>query len=141
MISKDKDFYLWCIESAHLCRELGMHDIAEELDELAKSDVCGIDSYMTVIGHHLLKLQHASDHELSRNEKDWKKSVVNSRRGIAKILKDGPALRRQLPNLHVDAYEHALRLARIDLPRTKMPKESPWTHSQLIDHDYWPERR
>jgi hypothetical protein len=141
MISKDKDFYLWCVETSQRCRELGMHDIAEELDELAGKDADSLESYLRVIGHHLLKLQHAPTSDFARNEKGWRSSVINSRADILRILKRGPALRSKLPGLHKDAFETALKLASSDLPNVKLPKDPPWTHVQLIDHDFWPERK
>lgn len=68
------------------------------------------------------------------NSSSWKRSIVNSQVEIESILQDNPSLRRELPDIAVNAYPLAIRKAASEkgIDSRKFPKKCPWTVKELL---------
>jgi hypothetical protein len=138
----DSDFYQWTQTQAAALRAkdikaLDLEHMAEEIDSLGKRDRRAVESYLEVILLHLLKWAYQSE----RRGRSWKKSLLQSRRRLARLLRDNPSLANQVPGFLDEGYPHARRLAAVEtsLPLTMFPATCPWAGEQVLNEDFWPE--
>jgi hypothetical protein len=137
----DEDLYAWGLENASLLRagrlaEIDAQHIAEELEDMGKSERRALISYLHTLLLHLLKWQFQPTH----CGVSWRLSIRNSRHRIGLIVKDSPSLRSQIQGLITDEYPVA-RLDAIDetgLPETSFPPDCPYTVERVIDKAFWP---
>ena len=90
----DSDYALWAVEQAALLRagrldRLDRDNLAEEIDDLARSQESEIESRLDVLLMHLLKWQFQPEAR-SRN---WRGSISEQRRRIHRKIKLSPSLR------------------------------------------------
>lgn len=138
--SYDHDYYAWLMENAELLREgrldqLDRAHLAEELEDMGKSERRAIESYLKVLIVHLLKWQHQPE----RRGTSWELSIANARDAIQRRLSDSPSLRVQLPDLVEMRYANARRHAALEtgLPLTRFAAVCPFSIEQLLDDDFW----
>ena len=137
----EDDLYAWALENASLLRagrltEIDALHIAEELEDMSKSERRALRSHLDNLLLHLLKWQYQPTHR----GVSWKLSIRNPRHRIGIILEDSPSLRPQIQGLIMDEYP-AARLDAIDetgLPETSFPVDCPFTLEQVIDQAFWP---
>lgn len=149
-IGYDDDFYAWTQEQARLLREaarerlntpIDWEHVAEEIEDMGRSDAKALGSALKRVIEHLLKLEHspASDPRLG-----WRESVVNHRIAAWDEIDASPSLRRKidLARAHRDARRLAvLGLARDGVSDDTVPQDCPYTLEQVLDHDWWPTSR
>jgi hypothetical protein len=132
----------WAARNAGLLREGRLTDadipnIAEEVEDLGNSWRHALDSHMTQLLAHLLKLQQQPEYPGLR---DWKGTVTNQRIQIRRLLKKAPSLKNQLNENLEENYRDAVRLASDEtgLPRLSFPGNCPWPVEQVLDEDWLP---
>lgn len=120
---------------------LDLERLADEVDDLAKSERDACRSAVRLILEHCLKLEH-SPASLPRG--GWEGSILNGRA----ILEDKltPSLRRdlkrQLPKLYATARAIAGRALRDHGEATALatlPEDCPYTLDQILDPDWFPQ--
>jgi len=138
----ESDFYAWAQQNAALLRSgqlslIDVDQIAEELEDMGKSERRALGSHLRVLLTHLLKWRYQPSHR----GVSWRLSVRNARLDIATIIKDSPSLKPQVDALLNDEYPGARSLAldETGLPPTAMPAHCPFDVEQALDADYWPE--
>ena len=138
----ESDFYAWARENAALLRSgqlsrVDLDHIAEELEDMGKSERRALGSHLRVLLTHLLKWRYQPSHR----GVSWRLSIRNARLDIAAITKDSPSLKPQISALLADEYPGARSLAldETGLPPTAMPTGCPFDVAQVLDADYWPE--
>ncbi len=138
----DEDFVAWSSEQAALLRagrwaELDIDHIAEEIESLGRSDRRALASHVQVVLLHLLKWQF----QPSLRGSSWRQSIRNGRIRIAKLVKESPSLRRELPGFVTDEYQAARADAADEtgLPLTAFPQDCPYTVEQILDPEFVPE--
>jgi hypothetical protein len=138
----ERDFYAWANEQAGLLRagrlsEADIEHIAEEIESMGKSEKRELVSRLTVLLLHLLKWQF----QPSRRGASWRASINNARDDISDHLDDNPSLKSLLDASVAAGYRRARRqaAAETDLPEIAFPSSCPWSYSQTIDPDFWPE--
>lgn len=138
----ESDFYAWAQQNAALLRSgqlslIDVDQIAEELEDMGKSERRALGSHLRVLLTHLLKWRYQPSHR----GVSWRLSVRNARLDIATIIKDSPSLKPQVDALLNDEYPGARSLAldETGLPPTAMPAHCPFDVAQALDADYWPE--
>src|SRR2546421_8949719 len=108
------DFYTWCLTTAALVRAGQWDDIdpealAEELESLGKSQKRELESRLEVLVMHLLKWEYQPQgHQDSHS---WYDTIVEQRSQIARLLRDNPRLRPQVPEILYDVYPDSCRRA------------------------------
>jgi hypothetical protein len=136
----DTDFYAWTQVQAEALRAkewpaLDVENLAEEIESLGRSELYAIESHLTNLLTHVLKLRYDPATEPRRL---WRLTIRNARREIAKRaqgrLQDYPA--QYLPIAYQQAREDAAD--ETGLPAETFPETCPWSPSALLDPHYWP---
>jgi hypothetical protein len=145
----DEDFYAWTQEQAQLLRRLPTVSnrldgelIAEEIEDLGKSELHSVQSLCEHIIEHLLKLEYSG---LDEPANHWRREVTEWRLQIEK-----KQTRTIIAKLDLDwRYRSALRLLGYferEVPGliTRVPAKCPYTVDQIIgsdDEDWFPTPR
>lgn len=144
MTNAEQDRYAWLIESAERLRrgELGgldLDQIAEELEDMGRSERHALAGHLKILMLHLLKWRYQPD----LRGPSWRRSIIDARDEIMELLADSPSLRRQLPELIARRYPAARRLAILEtgLGQERFPEVCPFTPEELLDPEFWPEAR
>ena len=145
----DDDFYAWTQEQAELLRSLPATSnrldtelIAEEIEDLGKSELHTVQSLCEHIIEHLLKLEYSGLAEPARH---WRQEIVEWRLQV-----DRKRTRSIIAKLDLtDRYRSALRLLRDleeDVPGflARLPAECAYSLDQILgsgEDDWFPEPR
>ena len=142
--SYDKDVILWSQEQARLLRagrfsELDIEHLADEIEDVGKSEKRELASRMAVLLAHLLKW--ARQPEIRTNS--WRATIIVQRKRIALALKATPSLKSVVrdrdwqEDVWLDAVAQAQK--ETGLAADELPEACPWTMEQAADQDFWPE--
>ncbi|WP_295393349.1 DUF29 domain-containing protein [uncultured Thiodictyon sp.] len=138
----DQDLYGWATQTARLVRERRFSEIdavnlAEELESMGKTELRSLESRLVVLLEHLLKWQHQPE----QRSKSWRRTLIEQRKRIGRLLDDSPSLRPKLPELLADAYDSALRWAADEtgMDESDFPPTCGYSIQQLLDADYYPD--
>ncbi|MDQ4060919.1 MAG: DUF29 domain-containing protein [Pseudomonadota bacterium] len=148
--SYDGDFYAWTQEQARHLRELAatlrsrrdplgrridFENIAEEVESLGKSDRRALEGRLNVLLVYLLKWAYQPE----QRSTSWRRSIVEQRRRILRILADSPSLSSYPEEVVPEEYCLA-RLAADEtgLAEDAFPAVCPFTVEQILDPDWLP---
>jgi hypothetical protein len=145
----DEDFYAWTQEQAELLRRggagangLDVELIAEEIEDLGKSELHACRSLCEHIIEHLLKLEYSG---LAEPADRWRDEIVEWRLQLEDKLTRSIVAKIDLK----ERYRRALRLLR-RLERNapglmqRVPAECPYSLDQIVgsgDEDWFPPAR
>ena len=144
----DDDFYAWTQHQAEVLRttrrsdnRLDREHLAEEIEDLGKSERDAVRSQVRRIIEHLLKLECSPSTD---PRFDWIGSIVEARQTLADkitvtLQRD---IERMLPQLYSDARELAeigLRKFGEDAAAAGLPAECPYTLEQIRERGWYPE--
>jgi Domain of unknown function DUF29 len=139
----DEDFYAWTQQQAEALRthfrgdnRLDVEHLAEELEDLGKSDLQAVESFIEHIIAHLLKLDY-SGHVAPRAH--WRAEIVNFRQNIDRKI--SPSIRRTVGRNLDELYRRARQTAAVgalvhepDLIR-RLPKICPYDWETIWHRD------
>jgi hypothetical protein len=91
---------------------LDWENLAEEIDDLAKSQRRALQSQLSRVVQHLVKLTHSPAND---PRKSWRRSILQARIEVERILIESPSLRREVPGIIADVTRHAIDLAIAEL--------------------------
>jgi Domain of unknown function DUF29 len=135
MSNYDEDFYEWILGQAKALRggdwpALDMLHLAEEVEDLGKSERRAVISHLRVLLTHLLKWQFQPE----RRSDSWLHSMGHAQIELQTILHDSPSLRPELSTFVSIAYAQALFLAAREtgLSVGAFPSNCPWNPEQLL---------
>jgi Domain of unknown function DUF29 len=138
----EKDVVAWAMEQAALLRSgqlsaLDIEHIAEEIEDVGKSEERELASRMAVLLAHLLKWQHQPE----RQGPSWQLTIAEQRRGIQRRLKRTPSLRTRLEDLEwqEDAWGDARGQAAQETGLSDFPDTCPWSMEQVLSAEFLPE--
>ena len=138
----DTDFDAWAQAQAAALRAkhwaiLDIEHLAEEVEELRKSERKAVRSQLRRLMSHLLKWQH----QPRRRSDSWLDTITDARRLLADDLEDSANVARELPALAAWAYPRARREAAKDtrLPLASFPEACPWPLERVLDEDFLPD--
>ena len=140
----EKDIIAWANEQAGFIRAgqynlLDLANLAEEIEDVGKSEQRELESRMAVLIAHLLKWQFQPTHRGS----SWALTIKEQRKMIAIRLKQTPSLKSSLKDSDwqaiswTDAVGIAVRETSFD--RLVFPELCPWTPEQILDLAFLPE--
>jgi hypothetical protein len=145
MATYDEDLYTWTMEQAQLLREgrlseLDIENIAEELEDIGKSQARTLGSQLERLIAHLLKWCYQLN-QRQQLEHSWRASIRNARQEIEETLSENPGLKPRLTEFFRKAYPKGVNWAVIEtnLPESTFPTECPWTLEQVLNPDFWPQ--
>jgi hypothetical protein len=144
-----EDFYAWTQQTAALIRAgqwsaIDQEALAEEVEDLGRSQQDKLASHLLVLLTHLLKLQLAATHlphDYARAARVWRLTCKAQRLQIAKVLRRNPRLRPTVPEELGDVYAIArLEAAQaLDIDEALVPEGFPWPDDDVLDTDFWPD--
>jgi len=137
----ETDIIAWADEQAALLRagrlaDIDIGHIAEEIEDVGKSEQRALASRMAVLLAHLLKWQFQPQWRGS----SWQRTIKEQRRAIAAHLRDTPSLKQALANpnwwegVWADAVTQAIKETGLD----HFPDDCPWTVQQVLTMDFYP---
>ena len=137
----DTDFDAWLQAQAAALRAkawdaLDVEHLAEEIEDLRKSERNAVRSHLRILLLHLLKWAY----QRNKRGESWRSSIGTARVLIEGFLEDSPSLQPELPGLATSAYPWARQRAAKEtrLPLATFPEVCPWRLEQLLDEDFWP---
>jgi len=140
----ERDFYAWTQTTAALIRagkwyDLDREALAEEVESLGRSEKRALEHRLEVLVMHLLKWCYQPDYR--EQSHSWYDTIREQRSQLARLLRDNPSLRPQVPTLLTEGYPEARRRAigETRLHTARFPQTCPWTPEQVQDADFWPE--
>ena len=138
----ETDFYAWAQAQAAALRAkdwaaLDLEHLAEEVEDLRKTERRSVRSQLRLILSHLLKWRDQPD----KRTDSWRSTIANGRVLVQEDLEDLPSLAPELESLVAWAYPRARRDAAQEtgLPLATFPEVCPWPIEQVLDQDFWPE--
>ncbi|MCB1659627.1 MAG: DUF29 domain-containing protein [Pseudomonadales bacterium] len=142
-IAYEKDIVAWANEQASFIRAgrfdlLDLEHIAEEIEDVGKSEQRELSSRMVVLLAHLLKWQY----QPARRGSSWERTIKVQRTQVIRCLKKTPSLKSSLQDQDWldstwdDAITQATNETGIEL--TVFPESCPWASEQILDQDFFP---
>lgn len=141
MVNYEADVVAWANEQAWLVRNkkfelLDIEHIAEEIEDVGKSEQRELASRMAVLIAHLLKWQFQPEHR----DASWKRAIKEQRKALEFHIKQVPSLKLKILSsewqdaVWADAVIIAIRKTGID----NFPETCPWTIDNILSHNWLP---
>ncbi len=138
----EQDFFEWTVRNAQLLRagrfeEADLEHIAEEIEDMGKSERRELETRLRVLLSHLLKWRFQPNHR----GRSWQATIRVQRTELLRLLADMPSLqpqlRERLPEVYPTAVEGAI--AETKLPDGVFPPRCPFSLDQILDADFFPD--
>jgi hypothetical protein len=137
----DTDVIAWANEQVRLLRagrldRLDIEHIAEEIEDVGKSEQRELASRMAILLAHLIKWQF----QPARRGASWETTIRTQRRSVERRLRRTPSLATSLKDLDwwADAWDDALDTATRETGIADLPRTCPWGQDQVLDPDWLP---
>ena len=137
-----KDFYSWIMQNAELIRqgkfsEVDSDNLIEELESMGRSEKRELVSRLAVLIAHLLKWTFQSE----KRSYSWECTIEEQRHQVIYVLEDSPSLKHQLEERLIVVYQRSVVIAAKEtgIKKERFPKESPFSLTQIMDKDFYPE--
>ncbi len=141
----DMDFDAWTQAQVAALRArdwaaLDIEHLAEEIEDLRKSERKAVRSHLRMVLSHLLKWTYQPQ-ERDRRGSGWRASIDNGRVLVQDFLEDSPSVRPDPFELAAWAYPRARQDAaqQSGLPLATFPETCPWPLEQVLDPVFLPE--
>jgi hypothetical protein len=142
--SHDRDVILWSEEQARLLRarrfsELDLEHLADEIEDVGRSEKRELANRMSVLLAHLIKWKRQPDGRTN----SWRTTINDQRRRIALAIKETPSLKAVMrvadwqEGVWLDARSQARK--EMGLTGDDLPEACPWPMEQAVDPEFWPE--
>ena len=140
IVNYNSDVIGWSEQQAAFLRNgdfknLDLSHLAEEIEDVGKSEQRELASRMAVLIAHLLKWQFQSSRQCS----SWEKTIKVQRRDIARRLKKTPSLKYDLNNeewledIMGDASIMFIKETNLDYPDSVA-----WTIEEILNNEFYP---
>jgi Domain of unknown function DUF29 len=138
----EQDVVAWAREQAALLREgkfsaIDVEHIAEEIEDVGKSEQRELSSRMAALLAHLLKWQY----QPGRRGSSWQRTIKEQRRAVGVALQKTPSLRSSLSDADwltgtwADAVSKAVEETGLDV----FPEDLPWSTEHILSTEFYPE--
>jgi len=141
--SYEKDVVTWANEQASLLRTgqlsaIDIEHIAEEIEDVGRSQQRELASRITVLLTHLLKWAYQPE----RRSKSWTRTISVQRKDVAYVLAEAPSLRTKFNDTAwLDIVWSKAIVAAIDETGLDLSiDDCPWTIEQVLDANFFPEK-
>lgn len=140
-IDYETDIVAWSREQAQWLKvgrfdQLDLEHLAEEIEDVGKSEQRELASRMAVLLAHLLKWQH----QPGRRGASWEVTIRNQRKGIIRRLHKTPSLKADLqePEWWEGVWDDATAQAAEETGLSSFPEYCPWSAEQVLGLDWLP---
>jgi hypothetical protein len=144
----DDDFFAWTQHQAMVLRSMAVADnrfdrenVAEEIEDLGRSQRDAVRSQIRRIIEHLLKLSFSP---AQQPRFDWMASIIEARSVLGDKI--SPTLRRDAETMLARLYEDGRDRAEVGLrgygetqAADNLPTECPYTIEQILRRGWYPE--
>ena len=137
----ETDVVAWANEQAALIRagrldQLDLTHIAEEIEDVGKSEQRELASRMAVLLAHILKWKF----QPAKRSKSWELTIKNQRIAIAKRIKRTPSLQPMLTDSEwiEDMWGDALDMATRETGLEILSDVCPWTMMDVLTEGWLP---
>lgn len=134
----DTDFAEWSARTAELVRagrldEVDLAHVAEEIEDLGKSERRALVSQLQRVVAHLLKIRYQPEY-YAQHRKSWDASVKDGRQKVLDLLEDSPSLRQKVAAYIVKGYDGARVTAEEEtgLPFETFPETCPFSENDVL---------
>ena len=143
MQSYETDVIAWASEQAAFIRSgrfdlLDLEHIADEIEDVGKSEQREFANRMAVLLAHLIKWQYQPSHR----GKSWERTIKDQRTMLIRRLNKTPSLKPELenPEFWAESWADATRMAENETGILNVfPETCPWVGDQIMNADFWPE--
>lgn len=134
------DFYAWTQEQSALIRagklaDIDLEHLAEEIEDMGKSEKRALESRLEVLLMHLLKWQF----QPAYRGKSWKITIKEQRIRLLEHLQENPSLTSTLEQGVDKAYKLAVLGAERETGLESFPASCPYSIEQLFDSEFFPD--
>jgi hypothetical protein len=143
----DDDFYAWTRHQAAVLREMAVTDnrfdrehVAEEIEDLGKSERDAVRSQVRRVIEHFLKLQYSPAQEPRYG---WMGSILDARQEISDKIT--PTMRRELEGELGRLYRDGRKRAANSFAEygeteaiERLPTGCPYAFDQILEEDWYP---
>jgi hypothetical protein len=137
----EADLYAWANREAQrlrLVKPRGVDwaNLAEEIDDLGKSQKLAMMSNLRVVLLHLIKWQY----QPGKRKSGWRASIVEHRRRIADLIEASPSLAAIPAKILTEEYRKAREdaLAETQLGARAIPERCPFTIEEVLGLTFLP---
>ena len=140
----EHDIVAWAKEQAHLLRSgqlsvLDIEHLAEEIEDVGKSEQRELASRMAVLLAHLLKWQYQPE----RQGSSWQRTIKEQRKAVLRRLKNTPSLKSSIYDTEwlEDAWGDAVSITIHETGMDCFPEICPWTIANILSEDWLPDEK
>ena len=139
LTTHDDDFYAWTQEQVQLLRtgklnQIDFHYIAEEIEDMGRSEKRELESRLEVLIMHLLKWQF----QPNLRSRSWQLTIKEQRLRLEKLITENPSLK----SFSADALEKIYQLATISAERetglSLFPQICPYSLTEIFTSEFLP---
>ncbi len=138
----DRDYSLWLETTAQQLRsrqlgDLDIDNLAEEIEDMGKSQKQALKSNLKVLLAHLLKYKY----QPQKRTNSWRSTIYEHRDRIQQAFQDSPSLRPYFDTVFDECYKVARKKAAIEtgIEIDRFPELSPFSTVETLDEEYLPE--
>ncbi|MBK1719423.1 DUF29 domain-containing protein [Thiocystis violacea] len=137
----DDDIMAWADEQARLLRagrfeQLDIAHIAEEIEDVGKSERRELASRMALLLAHGLKWRHQPEHQGN----GWRRTIKEQRNAIVLCIRSTPSLKVSLDDADwwAGVWSDAVAKASEETGLDDFPESCPWRVDAILDPDWFP---
>jgi hypothetical protein len=141
-ISYEQDVVAWANEQAALLRSgklsaIDIEHIAEEIEDVGKSEQRELASRIAVLLAHLIKWQFQPE----RRSKSWSRTISIQRKDVAYLLSEAPSLRTKFNDAawFDVVWGKSVVSASNETGLDCFPDDCPWTMDLVLSQDFFPD--
>ena len=141
-VAYEADVVAWSREQAQWLKtgrfdQLDLEHLAEEIEDVGKSEQRELASRMAVLLAHLLKWQH----QPGRRGASWEVTIRNQRKGIIRRLNKTPSLKADLQETEwwEGVWDDATAQAAEETGLSSFPERCPWPAERVLGLDWLPD--
>ena len=139
----ETDIISWANEQAAFIRSgrfdlLDLEHIADEIEDVGKSEQREFESRMALLLAHLIKWQYQPSHR----GKSWERTIKDQRTIITRRLSKTPSLKPELESsdFWLEAWADAARIAENETGILNVfPETCPWGFEEITNPSVWPD--
>lgn len=136
----DNDFYAWTQEQAHLLKTGQLHqidwqNIAEEIEDMGRSEKRQLESRLEVLIMHLLKWQF----QPNLRSRSWQLTIKEQRLRLEKLLQENPSLQSNLSEVIEKVYPLTTLSAERETGLSLFPETCPYILTEIFSPEFLPD--
>lgn len=136
----DHDFYAWTQEQVNLLKtgqldQVDWQNIAEEIEDMGRSEKRQLESRLEILIIHLLKWQF----QTSLRSRNWQLTIKEQRLRLEKLLEKNPSLQPHLTAAIEDVYPLATISADRETGLSSFPETCPYKLTEILSPEFLPQ--